>query len=173
MTMDPPKLRVTGRIEEVTLEYKVLVLGCSQVGKSSLIGRYTTGKFRSAMMSTVGKRPAANFIIFSLCLNILSMHWRPELWRPELRDTIVKFGFAPLSNSRIGCTKRCHSVPVDLKSKALHYPSITWFSNARDSTIKSDVTFSPMVPPARGFTSAHHRKLMSAGLSRWNHIDAE
>lgn len=121
MTMDPSKLRVTGRIEEVTLEYKVLVLGCSQVGKSSLIGRYTTGKFRSAMMSTVGKRPAANFIIFSLCfLNILSMHWRPEL-----RDTIVKFGFAPLSDSRVGCTKRYHSVPVDrflwfLKSKALH-----------------------------------------------------
>ena len=92
MTMDHSKLRVTGRIEEVTLEYKVLVLGCSQVGKSSLIGRYTTGKFRSAMMSTVGKRPAASFIIFSLCLNILSMHWRPEL-----RDIIVKFGFAPLS----------------------------------------------------------------------------
>ena len=38
------------------LEYKLLVLGCSQVGKTSLIRRYTAGKFPSGMMATVGKR---------------------------------------------------------------------------------------------------------------------
>lgn len=43
------------RVSDGALEYKVLVLGCSEVGKTSLIRRYTTGNFPSGMMSTVGK----------------------------------------------------------------------------------------------------------------------
>ena len=65
-------IRVSGRIEGGTLEYKVLVLGCSQVGKSSLIGRYTTGRFSSGLMSTVGKRQLHN------SYRCLSMHSRPK-----------------------------------------------------------------------------------------------
>jgi len=44
-----------GEVETVALEYKVLVIGSTQVGKSSLIKRYTTGKFPRGMLATVGK----------------------------------------------------------------------------------------------------------------------
>ena len=43
------------RVETAALEYKVLVLGNTQVGKSSFIKRYTTGKFPRGMLATVGK----------------------------------------------------------------------------------------------------------------------
>ena len=44
-----------GEVETVALEYKVLVIGSTQVGKSSFINRYTTGKFPRGMLATVGK----------------------------------------------------------------------------------------------------------------------
>jgi len=43
------------KVETAALEYKVLVLGNTEVGKSSLIKRYTTGKFPRGMLATVGK----------------------------------------------------------------------------------------------------------------------
>ena len=46
------------RVESGALDYKILVLGCSQVGKTSLIRRYTTGTCPSGMMATVGKQPS-------------------------------------------------------------------------------------------------------------------
>lgn len=49
--MESPIVRVDGE----ALEYKVLVLGSSEVGKSSLIRRYTTGKFPPGMLSTIGR----------------------------------------------------------------------------------------------------------------------
>ena len=39
------------------LEYKVLVLGSSQVGKTSLIRKYTTGNFPTGLLSTIGRLP--------------------------------------------------------------------------------------------------------------------
>ena len=42
-------------VDSGALEYKILVLGSTQVGKTSLIRKYTTGKFPSGMMATVGK----------------------------------------------------------------------------------------------------------------------
>ena len=43
------------RVETAALEYKVLVLGNTQVGKSSIIRRYTTGEFPCGMLSTIGE----------------------------------------------------------------------------------------------------------------------
>jgi len=43
------------RVETAALEYKVLILGNTQVGKSSIIRRYTTGEFPCGMLATVGE----------------------------------------------------------------------------------------------------------------------
>ena len=49
------------RVETAALQYKILVLGNTQVGKSSIIRRYTTGQFPHGMLATIGE-----FILF-LC----------------------------------------------------------------------------------------------------------
>ncbi|XP_065885557.1 uncharacterized protein [Dysidea avara] len=42
------------RVETAALQYKILVLGNTQVGKSSIIRRYTTGQFPHGMLATIG-----------------------------------------------------------------------------------------------------------------------
>lgn len=57
--MDSP----IAHVDSGALEYKVLVLGCTMVGKTSLIRRYTTGKSPTSTVPTIGKRPVPKLLV--------------------------------------------------------------------------------------------------------------
>lgn len=44
-----------GQAKPSAVTYKVLIIGDSNVGKTSLLNRYCDGSFQNALISTVGK----------------------------------------------------------------------------------------------------------------------
>ena len=47
-------LNKTNRVKQIMIKFKVVVAGAKNVGKTSLIRRYATGKFETSTLSTIG-----------------------------------------------------------------------------------------------------------------------
>ncbi|CAN7983888.1 unnamed protein product [Ixodes hexagonus] len=54
----PPELLVTKTVDSALARYRVLVLGASQVGKTSLTNQFMTSEYICSYDSSVGKRPS-------------------------------------------------------------------------------------------------------------------
>ena len=62
--------------EDQTIKCKVVLLGKSGVGKTSIISRYTTNIFKSQLMST----PGANFVTKNVIMEDENQSIKFEIW---------------------------------------------------------------------------------------------
>ena len=113
--------------EDQTIKCKVVLLGKSGVGKTSIISRYTTNVFKESLMTT----PGANFITKKVNFPKANKTVRIQIW-----DTAGQESFRSITRSYYK-NSTCAFIVYDITYKRSFDNVIIWLKECKDLCYKN------------------------------------